>query len=290
MEEESWRPKEKTTEQKIWKAAAAIIRSLRPLLLYLILPALVASLGMLITGRQDNTQRFVHQSGRFYKTLGIVLTFVILERSARKRGSSIAKETTLKWEKPDIGKLFLLFGLGVGVSLFLSAAFTFLPPSIGQGYATASQAAFSGTDLGLAIVSALVLAPVLEEVIFRGYMLNRLFDGFEQKGALLVSSLIFALCHISPLWILYAFGMGILLACVAVWEDNILYSIMLHAGFNFLSVPTLFINQSPEASEFIFGNPWIISAYGLIGLCLALYLWKMYRRNLGNIKSGYGVF
>ncbi len=265
------------TEQKIWKALAALLRSLRPVLLYLLLPALIAGIGMVISGRIHNSQRFIEQSGRFYKTVGLLATFALLEYRARKRGSSIIGETTLSLENPDYRKLAMLFGIGLGISLCLSAVFTLLPETFTEHYQVSSEMAFSGTDLWLAVLSALILAPVLEEIIFRGYMLNRLFEGFDEPWALGLCGVIFGLCHTSPLWILYAGFMGVFLARIAVKEDNILYSTAMHMGFNFLTLPTLAISRNEIAYQIFTGSGLITAAWGIIGFCLAGYLWKLYQ-------------
>ncbi len=265
-------------EQKFWMAAKALLRALRPVLFYLLFPACVAGIGMLISGRIHNSQKFIEQSGRFYKTLGLLSAFALLEYRARKRGSSIAGETTLNLEQPDYKKLALLFGIGLGISLFLSALFTLLPDTWTVSYQQESAAAFSGTDLWLAVFSALILAPVLEEIIFRGYMLNRLLEGFEEKRALILSGVLFGLCHTSPLWVVYASLMGVFLSWIAVREDNILYSAGLHMGFNFLSVPTLFLMRNPLRYQQIFGSFLITFCYGVIGAMMACYLWKLYQK------------
>ncbi len=263
-------------EQKFWKAAASLIRSLRPVLFYLLFPACVAGIGMMISGRIHNSQRFIEQSGRFYKTVGLLSVFALMEYRARKRGSSIAGETTLNLEQPDYQKLALLFGTGLGISLFLSAFFTLLPDVMTAGYCQESGAAFVGTDLWLAVFSALILAPVLEEIIFRGYMLNRLLEGFEEKSTLILSGILFGLCHTSPLWVMYASCIGVFLSYIAIKEDNILYSAGLHMGFNFLSVPTLFLMRNPLQYQQIFGNTLVTFCYGMIGGMLSYYLWKLY--------------
>ena len=63
-----------SNQQKIWKGIGVLLYSLRPLLLYIIVPALVTMLGNLLLGGRD-TREISQESGNFYYTLGILATF-----------------------------------------------------------------------------------------------------------------------------------------------------------------------------------------------------------------------
>jgi membrane protease YdiL (CAAX protease family) len=84
--------------------------------------------------------------------------------------------------------------------------------------------------LFLGIVLIAVAAPVVEEIVFRGF----LAEAFRDRGkrvAVLVSALAFSLAHLRLSQFRYYLGMAILLAIV-YWRRGLVGSITAHATFN----------------------------------------------------------
>ena len=85
---------------------------------------------------------------------------------------------------------------------------------------------------GWVLVSAVMLAPVFEEVIFRGYtagILRRLYGGL---AAWLASSLIFGLVHLIPSVVLSATFSGLVLGYYYLRYRSLMMVIILHAMNN----------------------------------------------------------
>ena len=230
--------------------------------------------------RGRTAEDMISASGNFYYTLGIIFTVVILHKRSKKRGSSLCEDVTLEYRELDKKKITDLLLMGLGFGFFFSALLTVFPfpKFLMDSYRSSSGNLTEGTDQILALVSTALLAPVTEEIVFRGYMLNRLLGWFKEKNSVLITSLIFALCHVSLLWIAYAFLMGILLAKVSIEEDNIAYSIALHIGFNTSVVPIWIVNHVPALERVLFANNLLIAAYGIAACYGAVYLYKKYRK------------
>lgn len=64
------------------------------------------------------------------------------------------------------------------------------------------------------IVSAVIAAPLLEELLFRGMIYKRLRDLCSAKTAILVSAAFFGIFHGNLVQFVYAFIIGIMLAFV----------------------------------------------------------------------------
>jgi uncharacterized protein len=82
------------------------------------------------------------------------------------------------------------------------------------------------------IVVGVIVAPVVEELFFRGF----LFQGFRQRygwvnGALL-SSAVFAVAHLDPVALIPTFILGILLAYMYHRTDSVWIPILLHVLVN----------------------------------------------------------
>ncbi len=263
-----------TFQQKVWFGTQTVVSSLLPLLLYMVLPAFMMYVGMVVRHWNKGAAAFVNASGNFYYAVGIVLCFLLLRWKIIRGGEDFQDAVTLYWKDPDWNKAAGYVILGISSSIFLSAVFTLLP--FFTSYKTLTENAFQRTDLILAMLSVLITAPICEEMIFRGLMLNRLLAGFSERTAVLLSSAVFAACHANPVWMCYAFIMGWLLAFVSLREDNIFYSIILHMAFNLWTVIQLIIRQSDRLQDFLFGSRFIIFGYGLLAFLVIVAWFKMH--------------
>ena len=88
-------------------------------------------------------------------------------------------------------------------------------------------------SLILKILVMVVLAPILEELIFRKLLIDRL-RGYGEKLAVLVSALIFGLFHGNLSQFFYAFGLGLVFGYVYLRTCQLRWSILLHMIVNFL--------------------------------------------------------
>ncbi|NNE19950.1 MAG: CPBP family intramembrane metalloprotease [Myxococcales bacterium] len=88
---------------------------------------------------------------------------------------------------------------------------------------------------GMSILTALVIvAPLTEELLFRGWLLPDLDEQYGKVPALVWSSVLFGLVHIEPSAVLYATVGGLVLGAVALRTKSTLASIAMHAGVNAL--------------------------------------------------------
>jgi membrane protease YdiL (CAAX protease family) len=106
--------------------------------------------------------------------------------------------------------------------------------------------------VALFVIGAVVLAPIVEELLFRGILLRALLRRVQPGTAVLVSALIFALVHqvgdANTLPFLPALaGLGAVLAIVALRSGDLSTSIFIHAGFN-LTTTILFLVSGSKLS------------------------------------------
>ncbi len=164
-----------------------------------------------------------------------VLSFVFLCVFFGIRKKRFATEC--QFCKFDSGKIFPIMLLGIATSFTISIALSIIPLPEGllESYVqTASTVA--GGSMVVMILANVIVAPVIEEVIFRGLVLTRLQEGMPIWGAVGISSLLFAVMHGHPLWIGYTFVIGCLMAIVAIRMKSIKATILLHMCFNLTGV------------------------------------------------------
>lgn len=85
-----------------------------------------------------------------------------------------------------------------------------------------------------ALLALVLVAPVTEELLFRGWLLRDLESQYGSTAALLWSSALFGLVHHEPPAILYATLGGFVLGAVALRTKSTLASVAMHAGVNAL--------------------------------------------------------
>jgi membrane protease YdiL (CAAX protease family) len=88
--------------------------------------------------------------------------------------------------------------------------------------------------LGFLIVA--VLTPLWEEVLFRGALLSGFSRRFRPFVAVVLSAALFAACHLVLLTFAYLFALGIALALVRQFHQNLWAPVLLHAVNNALVV------------------------------------------------------
>ena len=99
-----------------------------------------------------------------------------------------------------------------------------------------------GVHLALIALVAGLIAPVCEELLFRGLLLRALRRRMAPETAVAVSALVFALAHpmLDPTWGTFAvvpalFALGAVSGVMALRRGDLSVSILLHIGFNLLT-------------------------------------------------------
>ena len=183
----------------------------------------------------EGTNEFLMNNMNWMALISGLLTLFILWLFFVIRRKKIFQEAGLhKFNKSKVLPLILLGGVA---ALFVSCVLSLLPlpESLMESYMESSQGLLSGS-LPVMILSTVIVAPIVEEVVFRGLILSRLKKAMNVWVAIVISSLLFALMHGQPLWIVYAFLLGMLLAIIAEHFNTIGASIILHMAFNLVGV------------------------------------------------------
>lgn len=86
-------------------------------------------------------------------------------------------------------------------------------------------------DYGIygAILKVVIMAPIIEEMIFRGVIMHGLMRNYSKFTAVFVSALMFALFHLNPWQFPATFILGLLLGILMVRTNNIYLCILGHA-------------------------------------------------------------
>ena len=141
-----------------------------------------------------------------------------------------------------------LVGAGgfVGVNLLLAALLALFGPFDAPEQALLTEATRGGLATALAIVAAVVMAPIVEELVFRGLLFQSLHRRVGQWPAALLSSAFFTAVHIEVSQPVYSGGLfllGVLFAVALLRSGSLLVPIAAHAVFNGVSIALAYASE-----------------------------------------------
>jgi membrane protease YdiL (CAAX protease family) len=145
------------------------------------------------------------------------------------------------------------------------------------------------SNMILRVLYASIAAPIVEEIIFRKLLLNKL-RSYGDIPAILISSIAFGLFHMNVAQMFYATALGIIFAYVAIRTNSIRYNIILHILINSMGVviAPLAMKQSMIFNFLIVGWVFACILCGILLLILNLKKIRLYRlQRPMEKKSGY---
>jgi membrane protease YdiL (CAAX protease family) len=130
-----------------------------------------------------------------------------------------------------------LLAAGLGMNIALGGAFKWLPiPSEWMAENAQAVNSLSAAGLPAQILCVVIMAPVVEEVIYRGLCLSYLQKGFSLPMAVVWQALLFGAFHGTKLQFIYAFLAGLVLGAVCLLCGSVWGSIFVHMAFNGVSI------------------------------------------------------
>ncbi len=188
----------------------------------------------------------------------IALVFLILKKKWYQ-------EVNLK--RFSLSYLPYLLLLGIALILMVNFGLELLPRSVLEAYS--EQASMIGDDTSLiGIIAVVIVAPVFEEIFFRGLLLSTLRKGMSTGLAIFLSAVIFGVAHGQILWMAYTFIVGLVFAYVVVKTGSIATSMVLHIVFNFFG--DIVGRYIPELSNSVNAILAVVGAIGVAAILLAL--------------------
>lgn len=199
----------------------------------------------ILGGNEDAVYAILNADAMVYSmvsgllTLAVVLIFYLIRRKKFSEALMLRR----------VPAPTLLSGavLAPGLYVVISAALAMLPDAWLESYMEASEGIDSGTVAG--VIAVALVAPVVEEVIFRGLMMNRLSRVMPGWLAVVISAAVFGVCHGHPIWFAYAFVLGAVFGFIDLRAGSVWPSILGHLVFNAISQILAVIPETEEGTE-----------------------------------------
>lgn len=175
----------------------------------------------------------------YFLQMGLAITFILVQRRTRQAPTNVLNMHAGRISAPLIlWGIVLIFVTGVVIEplleLFPDKYLEQLNQYIGTG--------------GWSILMTVVLAPVMEETLFRGLIQGSINERDGAAKAILLSALLFGVFHMIPQQAINAFLVGIILGYIYFRTKSLLTVIILHAlnnGISYLMLEVL----GPERAD-----------------------------------------
>lgn len=200
-----------------------------------------------------------------------VLSALYLWYRSRRRAPRL--KVGFGWRGLDARLLGGAFLLMCSLSVLLEPLYALLPApdqNIGRG--------------PWAFVAVVLVAPLFEEWICRGYLFGSLRERYGLRSSCLLSALFFGLIHGQPVPALNAFFLGLVLAWVYARTGTLWASILLHAAHNLLAwLLTVAGVGDRTLSELLGGRVWLYAlCYAAAAVVALVVLGGLVRRRRGT--------
>lgn len=166
--------------------------------------------------------------------------------SRRKGSGDMKRDFRLRYQSGDW--VALLYGVGLLLAAGLILSFVFEALGIDPGTPQVVEAAEGAERLPEKLIITVViavLAPVAEEILFRGMLFDALLARTSVKRTVWISGVIFGLVHLidpAALPLVPALiGLGVILGYARQRTDSLSRPILMHIGFNSVTAIGLFI-------------------------------------------------
>lgn len=202
---------------------------------------LLSYLGVSFKGVDESTFQTAASAVIYLLSLSIVIGVPWLVRKSRTTRQELGIAQPVKWVD------LLLAPAAFVVYILLSFVLTSLASNLPNFNSDQVQnTGFSGLSQGfeyiLAFTTLVIIAPVSEEILFRGYLLGKLRKYVPVWVAVLVTSLLFAIVHFQFNVGVDVFALSIVLCLLRIGTGRLWPSILLHMIKNAIAFYFLFIN------------------------------------------------
>ncbi|WP_242217557.1 CPBP family intramembrane glutamic endopeptidase [Bacillus cereus group sp. BfR-BA-01380] len=251
---------------------------------WMILGSFIAYLPLGVIGAENSLFEFVSDTLVFF-AFPLLWLFYKMKKHNAAFTSFFDKPSSIPWRLILMATAMgMIFSFGISfIQFYILAQLipNFLVDLLSDG--NAIDMSTTSTKI-LSVISACIFAPIMEEVIFRGFFLNRMAYKWGMKRAIIISSLIFGFGHVD---VIGAFLFGVVMCLLYIKTKSLWTNIIVHALNNTVVSIIQFSDSSAHEPAKIAelqaqSNLWI----GLVIIIISLlWLVPFIRRNWRTVKE-----
>lgn len=221
-----------------------------------------------------------------------ILTYILLFYFINLRFKERRLPFTINWGKPPVIVIFLLLVITPLLSIVYEPISSLIPAP--EWFSKAMESALNISIPSF--ISVVIIAPVFEEVLCRGIILEGLLKNkLKPQHAILWSALIFAVMHLNPWQGVYAFIIGCLMGWVYYKTRSLWTTILVHFinnGLSFLVLALItgkYANPTSVTFKEILGEnnylPVYFGALAILAISLFALYWYFKRMDNKNLSQ-----
>ena len=208
----------------------------------------------------------------FFLAMSLTLSGFLVYRARRGGPRIIAR-----FSSRGLDPVLLLWGvlLIVATSVILEPLLNVLPeiPNVyGRGF--------------WSLLTLVVMAPLFEEVIFRGVVLESTRARYGVLAAWLISALVFGIAHVHPAVAVNALVMGLVLGFIYIRSDSLWSTIILHAINNGFAYILLMMGRQNGMLIDVIGNRTLYVVIYIAAAAVFAASGYMVYRTLARLEAG----
>ncbi len=207
------------------------------------------------------------ESALWINIFGQILNLVIFFFWYRATGHRKIVAGTKKMKPVNIGMLVLLaLGMQMLINVVMSLV-AVVAPDIMQSYAELIESSGLTETTAASIISAVIMAPMMEELVFRGATLfHARKTGMPFWAANIIQAALFGVMHMNLVQGCYAFVLGLFLGWVYNRYQTIWMPIFLHFAFNGLNYVLSTLLEGVNESLGLYIVFTVVGVVGMIGV------------------------
>lgn len=161
----------------------------------------------------------------------ILIVIVVINKSFKTNGEILYRE--------EISKKKYLAGVGLMIGyIFITYGvfdiFLYSMPTLNDGLYEYLEEYLLNTSYIFIFISTCIIAPIFEEILYRGVLLNGLLKKYNYKKAIIYSALIFGIAHMNLPQGVNAFFLGVIIGLAYYYTGSIYLCMAMHFVNNFL--------------------------------------------------------
>jgi len=191
----------------------------------------------------------------------------------------------------------LLLSVGMVVIIFFVTYIEdLINPAWLDTFETIMEDAGLAGDMSIwAVIYACIIAPVTEELIFRGLVQHYACKAFPVWFAIVYQAILFGIFHMNMYQGIYAFAAGLFMGFIAWYGGNIMWSVLLHMVYNTIQSVSIFAFVDYAYDNYFY---FIVLLTGGVLVCITALYWyvmgidrkneenRLYEQYLEKYKSG----
>lgn len=206
-----------------------------------------------------------------------LLTILILGLVYRLRGKKMHEEIRLNKTSPVL--LVKVAVCAVAMQFFTVILISMIPfPESMFDSLENSSGLLMGGSLAMQIINIAILTPIVEEIIFRGFIYTRLRKALSVLPSVLISGMIFGVVHGSIIGFLYASALGFFMAMLMERFDSIIPCMVCHIFFNGASLSTALFPDN---------NIIVLTIFAVSAVTTAFFLYWIFKGTSNKKKHDF---